>query len=449
MGEGREREGLEGLIAARGLTDTVELLGMRHDVPDILDALDVAVCCSDWEGSPISVLEYMRAGLPTVATRVGGIPRILEEGRDGVLVPPGDPAGFAEAIGALLNDPERRAETGAGTREQPGAGTSAWMRCSPGSRPSTRSSGSRAPEPSGDGGRARLHAHSDRAPGGPSRGLGAPSLATGHPFATWEWNATWWERLGAGRELYAHSMRDGEGNVVAILPLYVAARRPVRLARFLGYADLMSPVCAPEHRDAAARALRELTRRPHSCRVLIAERMPGEAGWRRLGNFLRTDNVPLLRIEGRSWEELLATQPKFRGNLRRAEAKLVEEHGLKFRLASDPRPTCRRHCHPGAPARLALGRREHRVFAGELAGSRPSSRPGPSSEAGCGSGSRSSEGKAVAAWYGWRYAGVDWHYQSGRDPDYERLSVGTTLFVHTLREAFNDGMDAYNFLARA
>jgi glycosyltransferase involved in cell wall biosynthesis len=118
VGEGPERARLEELIAARGLDGTVSLLGVRHDVPDLLEAFDVAVCCSEWEGSPISILEYMRAGLPTVASDVGGIPSLIEDGREGVLVPSGDAAGFAEAIAVLLSDQARRAETGRRARER-------------------------------------------------------------------------------------------------------------------------------------------------------------------------------------------------------------------------------------------------------------------------------------------------------------------------------------------
>ena len=70
------------------------------------------MCCSRFEGGPLSVMEYMEAGLAIVASRVGGLPELLEEGRCGVLVDPGDPAALAAAIGDLLADPERRRELG-------------------------------------------------------------------------------------------------------------------------------------------------------------------------------------------------------------------------------------------------------------------------------------------------------------------------------------------------
>jgi glycosyltransferase involved in cell wall biosynthesis len=108
-GEGAERERLESLIEELGLAETVLLLGTRQDVPDVLAAADVAVCCSDFEGTPLSVMEYMGAGLPVVATRVGGLPEVVEDGVQGILIEPRDPAGLADALARLLeHEPLRR-----------------------------------------------------------------------------------------------------------------------------------------------------------------------------------------------------------------------------------------------------------------------------------------------------------------------------------------------------
>jgi glycosyltransferase involved in cell wall biosynthesis len=117
-GDGPERQRLEPMIRERGLESTVTLLGQRGDVPDVLAALDVAVVSSDFEGTPLAVLEYMDAGLPVVATRVGGLPDLIEHGRHGLLVEPGDPSALAEAIGTLLRNPEQARELGALGRER-------------------------------------------------------------------------------------------------------------------------------------------------------------------------------------------------------------------------------------------------------------------------------------------------------------------------------------------
>jgi CelD/BcsL family acetyltransferase involved in cellulose biosynthesis len=275
------------------------------------------------------------------------------------------------------------------------------------------------------------------------------ALATGHPFATWEWSSVWWRHFGAERDLYTFLCRDEQGEVAAILPMYVALRGPFPLARFLGYADLQSPVCGPQHRELAAAGLRAAIRRPHRCRVLFAERMPGEAGWgERLGGALvHSDDLPLLRIEGRSWDELLATlNRKHRSTVRRKERRLLER-GLVFRLADDPdrleddmRSLFRLHqarwgsdstgvfAGPGAEFHLelaaaALAAGWLRLWIAEL------------------------DGEPAAIWYGFRYAGVQWHYQGGRDPRFDSLSVGGALWMHTIRDACEDGLDAYHFLA--
>ncbi len=117
-GEGTDRPRLEGLIAELGLGDTVMLLGLRLDVPDLLAALDVAVCSSSFEGSPLSVMEYMEAGLPIVATCVGGVPDLIDDGVHGLLVEPGEPEQLARAVEQLLGDRARAARLGASAQER-------------------------------------------------------------------------------------------------------------------------------------------------------------------------------------------------------------------------------------------------------------------------------------------------------------------------------------------
>jgi glycosyltransferase involved in cell wall biosynthesis len=114
-----EGDRLEALVAELGAELNVEFLGVRSDVDRILASLDVAVLTSKREGSPLSVMEYMAAGLPVVATRVGGVPDIVADGKTGILVPGDDVGAFAEALARLLRSPELRREMGeAGRRRQ-------------------------------------------------------------------------------------------------------------------------------------------------------------------------------------------------------------------------------------------------------------------------------------------------------------------------------------------
>jgi glycosyltransferase involved in cell wall biosynthesis len=118
VGEGADRPVYEALIQRLGVQDTVKLLGLRSDVPDLLATSDVAVLSTNSEGSPLSVMEYMDAGLPVVATRVGGIPDLIEHGVHGLLVEPQDAPGLGDAIARVLGDREEARRMGEQGRER-------------------------------------------------------------------------------------------------------------------------------------------------------------------------------------------------------------------------------------------------------------------------------------------------------------------------------------------
>jgi glycosyltransferase involved in cell wall biosynthesis len=102
VGEGPLEAELKGQAAALGLT--VEFAGPRQDVPGLLAAAAVFVLPSGWEGQPLVLQEALRAGVPIVATRVGGTPALVGEDA-AVLIPPGDPQRLASAVRAVLTDP--------------------------------------------------------------------------------------------------------------------------------------------------------------------------------------------------------------------------------------------------------------------------------------------------------------------------------------------------------
>jgi glycosyltransferase involved in cell wall biosynthesis len=93
---------------ALGCESVVRFLGFRRDVADLMVAADLVVLPSLAEAFGLALAEAVYLGVPVVATRTGGIPEIVRDGVDGVLVPPGDVAALAAALAGLLNDPARR-----------------------------------------------------------------------------------------------------------------------------------------------------------------------------------------------------------------------------------------------------------------------------------------------------------------------------------------------------
>lgn len=99
------RKVLKDKVDSLGLTDRVIFTGLRKDVPDVLAASAVSVLPSLSEGISNTLLESMAAGVPVVATRVGGTPEAITDGEQGLLVPPGDSQALASAISRVLSDP--------------------------------------------------------------------------------------------------------------------------------------------------------------------------------------------------------------------------------------------------------------------------------------------------------------------------------------------------------
>lgn len=116
-GEGPARAEVERLVSALELDTAVRLLGPQDDVPGLLAETFCLLLTSDYESSPYTVIEAMAAGVPVVATRVGGVPELVRHGETGLLADRGDVNGLAEALGELLADPDRARRMGAAGRE--------------------------------------------------------------------------------------------------------------------------------------------------------------------------------------------------------------------------------------------------------------------------------------------------------------------------------------------
>ena len=104
VGDGDLRESLEAQAERLGLSDRVRFMGHREDVPALMSAMDLFVLSSLNEGFGRVLVEAMAAGLPIVATLVGGVPEVVRHGETGLLVPAGEPAAMAEAVLAILQD---------------------------------------------------------------------------------------------------------------------------------------------------------------------------------------------------------------------------------------------------------------------------------------------------------------------------------------------------------
>ena len=118
VGQGQRWDEVARHLATRDLGDRIQMLGFREDVAAIVAASDALVLSSDHEGLPVAVMEALTLGVPVIATAVGGIPEAVDDGVEGLLVPPRDPVALAGAIERLAEDPELRARLGRAARRR-------------------------------------------------------------------------------------------------------------------------------------------------------------------------------------------------------------------------------------------------------------------------------------------------------------------------------------------
>lgn len=110
VGHGPREQELKALAQRIGVADKIDFAGVRYDIPAVLGQSDVFVLSSAWEGLPVVGVEAMAAARPVVMTDVGGVRDLVDDGRTGLVVPPGDPAVLAGALSRMLDaEPERLA----------------------------------------------------------------------------------------------------------------------------------------------------------------------------------------------------------------------------------------------------------------------------------------------------------------------------------------------------
>ncbi|MHB8216799.1 MAG: glycosyltransferase [Candidatus Sulfotelmatobacter sp.] len=118
VGDGPLRPELEALVVQLGLRDRVTFLGDRRDIPAVLASLDISVSASSSESLSNVIMESMAAGIPVVASNVGGNPELVAEGKTGLLFPPGGEEQFAVALETLVLQPELRKQFAASARQR-------------------------------------------------------------------------------------------------------------------------------------------------------------------------------------------------------------------------------------------------------------------------------------------------------------------------------------------
>jgi glycosyltransferase involved in cell wall biosynthesis len=118
VGEGGAKKDLEALASKLGLEDTVTFAGFREDAVRVASAFDVFAMSSLHEGLSIALVEAMALGKAVVVTRVGGLPEVVQDGKDGILVPPSNPVALAARIIDVLRDPALRERMGLAARKR-------------------------------------------------------------------------------------------------------------------------------------------------------------------------------------------------------------------------------------------------------------------------------------------------------------------------------------------
>ena len=271
------------------------------------------------------------------------------------------------------------------------------------------------------------------------------ALGTRNIFATWEWAETWSSHRRRDRPLLLFAVRDGD-RVEAILPLYLWIERPLRVARFLGHgpADQLGPVGDATRASAALGRVAEAA----DLHLVVAELLPAGEPWVATlgGRVLVRESSPASSLEG-GWSGYLSRRSaNFRQQVRRRERNLMRSYKVRYRLSgletleADLDLLFSLHRARWGAKQSAFGRWEafHRDFAA-VALERDWLRLWV----------LELDGSPAAVWYGFRFAGVESYYQSGRNPALSDDSVGFVLLAHSVRAAAEDGIREYRFLRGA
>jgi CelD/BcsL family acetyltransferase involved in cellulose biosynthesis len=273
------------------------------------------------------------------------------------------------------------------------------------------------------------------------------ALRSRNVFAAPEWLLTWWSHYGKGQSQLIGAARNG-GELVAIMPLYEWWGRGVPLLRFIGHgpSDQLGPICSvPQGAEATAAVEELLDAIPIQQFVLLAETIGSDqslgesSGARRLFR----DSSPVLHVPS-TWDEFMAERSgNFRAQVRRSPRRLAKLGALSYRVASSSDEFERdlntlftlHEKRWGKQTSFMQAAAFHREFAIQ-AFTRGWSRLWI----------LELDGRPIAAELGFRFAGSECFYQSGRDPSFRDVSLGLMVLVHAIREAVGEGIQEFRLL---
>jgi CelD/BcsL family acetyltransferase involved in cellulose biosynthesis len=274
------------------------------------------------------------------------------------------------------------------------------------------------------------------------------ALASRRIFSTYEWAAAWWAEYGRDRPAELLAVVDDDGNVVGLLPFYVARQRGIEVARLIGHGagDELGPVCSPEANASVGQIVRGWALRAMRADVFLAESTPAVEGWEAYlgGTVLRRTANPVTLFPAGDWDAFLATMSRnARSQLRSRERRLFRDQGATYRVTSsrdeldgDLDTFFALHRLRWGTASSLLRRepfyRRFAVTAFDLGWLHLSF--------------LSAGGTPIAAGLDFRYAGVQSQYNSGRDPAWDDYSPGTVLRAITMRDALAGGAREYRLL---
>ena len=279
----------------------------------------------------------------------------------------------------------------------------------------------------------------------------ALAAASGNVFASRLWLETWWRHFGRDRPLRLGAHRAADGTLTAIVPLYLASRRPVRMLRFLGHgaSDQLGPICARGDERAGAEALAlAVAATGRAWDALLADELPTSLPWApSTGRVLGRQASPVARLSGCTVESWLAARSaNLRSQLARAERRLAAAGRVTHRTTAHAEDVARdldtvialhdRRWAARGGSRSFVGREafHHDVCAQAFARGWLRLHV------------LEVDGEPVAALYNLRFEGAESFYQGGRDPAFDRCSVGLVLHARAIGRAIEDGIDEYRFL---